>query len=50
MPDHDPLCARAPICRPQVAYWLETAKMRSQLTGNLLGGLLLADLLRYVEA
>lgn len=34
----------------QVAYWLETAKMRSELTGNLLGGLALADLLRYLDA
>ncbi|PRW05761.1 acid phosphatase [Chlorella sorokiniana] len=34
----------------QVAYWLETAKMRSELTGNLLGGLVLADLVRYLDA
>ncbi|GIL62620.1 hypothetical protein Vafri_16819 [Volvox africanus] len=30
-----------------LAYWLETSKMRSNLTGNLLGGVALADLTNY---
>lgn len=34
----------------QLAYWLETAKMRSNLTGNLLSGLLLGDALSYIDA
>jgi hypothetical protein len=34
----------------QLAYWLETAKMRSSLTGGLLGGALLGDLLAYLDA
>ncbi len=32
-----------------MAYWLETAKMQSNLTGNLLGGTILADMLEHVE-
>jgi hypothetical protein len=32
----------------QLAYWLETAKMRPSLTTNLLSGPLLADLLSYL--
>ncbi|KAL4457857.1 hypothetical protein ABPG75_012722 [Micractinium tetrahymenae] len=34
----------------ELAYWLETSKMHSSLTGNLLAGPLLADLLSYLEA
>ncbi|GFR50752.1 hypothetical protein Agub_g13018 [Astrephomene gubernaculifera] len=34
----------------QLAYWLETAKMRSNLTSNLLGGVPLADLAAYLQA
>lgn len=34
----------------ELANWLETAKMRSSLTSNLLAGPMLADLLNYVEA
>lgn len=33
----------------ELAYWLETSKMRSNLTGNLLGGALLADLLEFLD-
>lgn len=33
----------------ELAYWLETSKMRSSLTGNLLAGPLLGDLLSYLE-
>lgn len=36
-------------CALQLAYWLETSKMRSSLTGSLLGGALLGDLLAYIE-
>ncbi|EFJ51404.1 hypothetical protein VOLCADRAFT_103449 [Volvox carteri f. nagariensis] len=32
-----------------LAYWLETAKMRSNLTGNMLGGVALADLVNYFQ-
>lgn len=32
-----------------LAYWLETAKMNSDLTGNLLGGPLLGDLLARMD-
>lgn len=38
----------SPNTNPQLAYWLETAKMRSALTGSLLGGLQLGDLLAYL--
>lgn len=33
-----------------LGYWLETAKMRSNLTGNLLGGVLLADVAESLRA
>lgn len=33
-----------------LAYWLETAKMRSNLTGNLLSGLLLGDIVSKLQA
>lgn len=33
-----------------IATWLETAKMRSALAGNLLGGVLLADVVGRIEA
>ena len=36
-------------CLQSLAYWLETSKMQSNLTGNLLGGTILGDLLQHVE-
>lgn len=34
----------------QLAMWLETSKMDPELTGNLLGGGLLGDMLQSIEA